>query len=108
MLIDLPGIAKLEPIAGVAGIRPEVFITLLNLKEGFTNWKCMFIPYGPGWNDAYKIFGANRTLPTSIDEETKQLNCKVNKTLTLEDGAPWAQVSSLVRIVVFLSDAMRE
>lgn len=85
------GVAKVEPISGVAGMRPAVDITLLNRKEGIESWNCKYIPFGPGWNKSNAIPPIRAA---GFKMETKRLTCGIpDDVLLLEDGAPWAEVS---------------
>ena len=85
------GIAKIEPIAGIAGMRPAVDIVLLNRKEGIENWNCKYTTYGPGWNKSNALPPIRAA---GFKMETKRLTCGVpDDILKLENEAPWAQVN---------------
>lgn len=89
---NVPGIAKINPISGVAGMRPKIAITLLNRKEEVQKWKCRLIAYGPGWKQRNAIPPEG---PAFLQKSTGRLLCPINDSvLLLEDGSPWAQVSS--------------
>ena len=86
------GVSKIEPISGVAGMRPAVDITLLNRKEGLESWNCKYIPIGPGWNKSNPLPPIRAA---GFNMQTKRLTCGIpDDILRLEDGAPWAQVRS--------------
>lgn len=83
--------SKIEPIAGVAGMRPAVDITLLNRKEGIENWNCKYTPIGPGWNKSNAVPPIRAA---GFKIETKRLTCGIpDDILLLEDGAPFAEAS---------------
>jgi len=85
------GVSKIEPISGVAGMRPAVDIVLLNRKEGIENWNCMYKPYGPGWNKSNAVPPIRAA---GFKMETKRLTCGIpDDILLLDHGAPFAEVN---------------